>query len=98
MINAILIVLAVLLANQKEKAAGKTKTPSQNGTPPPGRVDKLIDDPGTLNTRLQAMDPAGTHFYSAWLTYANVLVTLLGTVLLVLNAVITGLAPANTGS
>ena len=90
MINAISIVLAALLAtaNQKEKS----------DTPSSRTVAKLIDDPGALNTRLMAMDTAGTHFFSAWLTYVNVLVTLLGTVLLILNAVITGLAPANAES
>ena len=93
MINAISIVLAVLLATASQKSKDE---PGKETSP--GTVGKLIDDPGSLNTRLKTMDPAGTHFFSAWLTYANVLVTLLGTVLLILNAVITGLAPVNPGS
>ena len=107
-INAISIVLAVLLATATEKSkTEKGQAVPGEGTPisspgESGTAAKLTDDPrawpGGLDARLQAMHPAGTHFYSAWLTYANLLVTLLGTVVLILNAVITGVAPAKTGS
>ena len=108
-INAISLVLSVLLAIAKETRNPEQETVvsgqgtpgddgKQQGSPKKGlngAVTKLFSE---LNMQPKEKDPAGTHCFGAWLTFANVLVTLLGTVVLILNAVITGLAPANTGS
>ena len=114
MINSISLVLSVFLATasetknpETETARSDEETPAAAGvqqTPPTqqpqGAMARLRNgDPvGALRMRPKELDPAGTHCFSAWLTSANVLVTLLGTVVLILNAVITGLAPASTAS